>query len=117
MQQYVMPAGSPTALPTRRHRSAPPASPVWCGRPLRDRPDDRTVRRPQVRPNRLLDDDLYLHHREATVPGKLLIFPAGFFHYATKNESSEPRLTLSFNSFPDGFVTAGGVSRMRIKVL
>lgn len=40
--------------------------------------------------------------KRQTEVGKLIIFPSGVYHSVTEHDRSDPRHTLSFNSFPSG---------------
>jgi len=63
-----------------------------------------------------LEGDTELYHYEPTEPGKFIVFPPQIYHYSTKNLSDKKRVTIAANIFPDGLITCGGVSKMKIKV-
>ena len=60
---------------------------------------------------------LYLKHVEDTEPGKYVVFPPSIMHYATKNTDQEPRTTIAANIYPNGTISCGGVSKLKIKVV
>lgn len=51
--------------------------------------------------------------KERTIAGKLLIFPSTLRHCVEKNEDSQERLTISFNTFIQGTV-GWGLSRLTL---
>jgi|TARA_B100000085_G_C18506427_1_gene497718 uncharacterized protein (TIGR02466 family) len=62
------------------------------------------------------DEDTHIYHYERTEPGKYVVFPPHFYHYSTPNSEIEERVTVAANVFPEGLISANGVSRMRISV-
>jgi uncharacterized protein (TIGR02466 family) len=63
-----------------------------------------------------LQTDTDIYHYEPTEPGKFIIFPPHIFHYSTKNISDKKRVTIAANIFPEGTISYGGVSRMKITI-
>jgi uncharacterized protein (TIGR02466 family) len=63
-----------------------------------------------------LEGDTDIYHYEPTEPGKFIIFPPHIFHYSTKNISDKKRITIAANIFPEGTISYGGVSRMKISI-
>jgi hypothetical protein len=61
-----------------------------------------------------LEGDTDIYHYEPTEPGKFIIFPPHIFHYSTKNILDKKRITIAANIFPEGTISYGGVSRMKI---
>jgi len=59
----------------------------------------------------------YLKHYESTEPGKFVVFPPSIFHYATKNTTNTNRVTIAANAYPEGLITCGNVSKMKIKII
>jgi len=60
--------------------------------------------------------DTHLHHYELTEPGKFVVFPPHIFHYSTENKSDDYRITIAANIFPEGTISYGGVSKMKISI-
>ena len=63
-----------------------------------------------------LNDDIEIYHYEPTEPGKFIVFPPHIYHYSTKNTSDKKRVTIAANIFPDGLISYGGVSKMKINI-
>ena len=63
-----------------------------------------------------LESDTDIYHYEPTEAGKFMIFPPHIFHYSTKNFLDKKRVTIAANIFPEGTISYGGVSRMRIEI-
>lgn len=62
------------------------------------------------------ESDTHLHHYELTEPGKFIVFPPHIYHYSTENKTNEYRSTIAANIFPEGLISYGGVSKMKIKI-
>ncbi len=60
---------------------------------------------------------LYLKHIEDTEPGKYVVFPPSIMHYATENTDQEPRITIAANIYPNGNISCGSVSKLKIKII
>jgi uncharacterized protein (TIGR02466 family) len=63
-----------------------------------------------------LDADTDIYHYEPTEPGKFVVFPPHFYHYSTPNTGTKERVTIAANVFPEGLISANGVSRMKIRI-
>jgi len=64
-----------------------------------------------------LDEDTNIYHYEPTEPGKFIVFPPHISHYSTDNVDDKNRITIAANVFPEGTISCGGVSRMKISIL
>ena len=66
----------------------------------------------QILPNKPTEWNLYNSKFWSMVPekNKVVFFPSYLSHKVTLNESSEPRYSLAFNMFPEGFIGDGDSS-------
>ena len=63
-----------------------------------------------------IDGDTDIYHYEPTEPGKFVVFPPHIFHRSTPNLHSKKRITIAANIFPEGKISYGGVSRLKISL-
>jgi uncharacterized protein (TIGR02466 family) len=63
-----------------------------------------------------LEGDSNIYHYEPTEPGKFIVFPPNIYHYSTPNRSDDDRITIAANIFPEGTISYGSVSKMKISI-
>jgi len=68
------------------------------------------------------EETLTVLFKYPTSPGTLIIFPSNLLHSVDEHYGAIPRLTISFNSFPSGFITGrpetkNSATELNIKIL
>lgn len=85
---------------------------TWFSRNCDYNPSNNfSIRNPDDNINRII-------HRHTPEPGTMLIFPSAIPHSVDENLEDEPRITLSFNSFPEGRVgNVTTLSGLNLKII